>query len=135
MMTATERSARQRRWREGRRAETLAVLRLRLKGYRVLARNWRDAGGEVDIIARRGGVIVAVEVKRRTDESRLAEALEGLARGQQRRIARAAMAFVQRHAAGRPAAGGHAVPALRFDLIVVRGCRLRHLRDAWRLDD
>ncbi|MFC3229976.1 YraN family protein [Marinibaculum pumilum] len=134
-MTANERSARQRRWRDGRRAEALAVLWLRLKGYRVLARNWRHAGGEVDIIARRGGVIVAVEVKRRADESRLAEALEGLARGQQRRIARAAMAFVQRHAARASGDRAAAVPALRFDLIVVRGCRLRHLRDVWRLDD
>lgn len=133
-MTADDRAMRQRRWRRGRRAETLAVFWLRLKGYRVLARNWRHAGGEVDIIARRGNLVVAVEVKRRTDGGRLAEALEGLARGQQRRIGRAALAFMQRHAAG--AAGrGTAMPGLRFDIIVVRGCRLRHMRDAWRLDD
>ena len=120
---------RRRHWRGGRRAEGLAALWLRMKGYRILARNWRAAGGEVDIIARRGGLVVAVEVKRRANRQRLDEALEGLARGQQYRIARAAMAFVQQ----RPAQAGTA-PAMRFDLIVVGGWRLRHLPDAWRVD-
>ncbi|MGL5139545.1 MAG: YraN family protein [Beijerinckiaceae bacterium] len=46
-------------------AERLAVLALRLKGYGVLARNYRGHGGEIDIVARRGRLIGAVEVKAR----------------------------------------------------------------------
>jgi putative endonuclease len=48
-------------------AERLAVFALRLKGYGVLARNYRGHGGEIDIVARRGRLIVAVEVKARPD--------------------------------------------------------------------
>jgi putative endonuclease len=48
-------------------AERLAALALRLKGYRVLARNYRAHGGEIDIVARRGRLIIAVEVKARPD--------------------------------------------------------------------
>ncbi|HXY59045.1 MAG TPA: YraN family protein [Methylocystis sp.] len=49
----------------GLRAETLAALWLRLKGYRVVARRFRATGGEVDIIARRFDTIAFVEVKAR----------------------------------------------------------------------
>lgn len=129
------RQSRRRRWRAGRRAEVLAVLWLRLKGYRILARNWRAAGGEIDILARRGDMLVAVEVKRRDTEARLGEALEALAQGQQRRIARAALAYLG-SGRGRPpgASAARDMSQLRFDLIVVKGVRLRHLADAWRMD-
>ena len=46
-------------------AETLAAVWLRLKGYRVVARQFRVTGGEVDIIARRFDTIAFVEVKAR----------------------------------------------------------------------
>ncbi len=49
----------------GLRAETLAALWLRLKFYQILARNFTARGGEIDLIARRGDVIVFVEVKAR----------------------------------------------------------------------
>ncbi len=49
----------------GRRAETLAVWYLRLKGYAVLARRVKTNRGEIDIIARRGKSLVFVEVKAR----------------------------------------------------------------------
>jgi len=49
----------------GLRAETLAALWLRLKFYQILARNFAARGGEIDLIARRGDVIVFVEVKAR----------------------------------------------------------------------
>ena len=53
--------------RRGDRAERLCLWQLRLKGYRVLARRYRSPVGEVDLIVRRGGVLVAVEVKARGD--------------------------------------------------------------------
>ena len=40
---------------------------LRLKGYRVLARRFAAAGGEIDLVVRRGDTIAFVEVKARDD--------------------------------------------------------------------
>lgn len=51
--------------RRGRRAETLAALWLTLRGWRIVARRRRMPMIEVDIVARRGGVLAVVEVKRR----------------------------------------------------------------------
>ncbi len=53
--------------RKGHRAEHLAALALRLKGYRILGRQFSARGGEIDIIAKRGSSIAFVEVKRRDD--------------------------------------------------------------------
>src|SRR5690606_797752 len=75
----------------GRVAETAAVLRLRLAGWRILARRWRVPVGEVDLIARRGAILAFVEVKARRD---LADALSAVTPAQQDRIARAAAAYL-----------------------------------------
>jgi putative endonuclease len=47
----------------GRRGETAAVRALRRAGYRIVARNWRCAAGEVDVVALDGETVVLVEVK------------------------------------------------------------------------
>jgi Holliday junction resolvase-like predicted endonuclease len=57
----------------GHRGEWLAALALILKGYRVLARRHKTRLGEVDLIARRGDLIIMVEVKARPS---LAEAMD-----------------------------------------------------------
>ena len=62
-------------FRRGHGAEGLAACWLRLKGYRILARNWRSAAGEIDLIARRGATLVIVEVKQRGDLVQAADAL------------------------------------------------------------
>lgn len=52
----------------GRWGEEQVAAHLRRLGWRILARNWRYTGGEIDLIARDGPVIVICEVKtRRTD--------------------------------------------------------------------
>jgi putative endonuclease len=114
---------RKRREADGRRAETVAALYLRLKGFRILARRWRIHAGEIDLIARRGGVVAFVEVKARAD---LAGAAESLGARQRRRIARAAAAFLQK----RPDLQGL---DQRFDVVLVAPWRLpHHISDAWR---
>jgi len=108
--------------RRGRRAETLAAWLLRLKGFRILARDRREAGGEIDLVARRGRLLVFVEVKARADAGAAAEALRP---AQRRRIVRAAQGYLAR----RP---DLADLTLRFDAVLVGGFRPRHVADAWR---
>jgi len=50
----------------GKKGEQLAVDFLQKKGYAILERNFRHQKAEVDIIARKEGVICAVEVKTRS---------------------------------------------------------------------
>lgn len=110
-------------------AEGLAAWWLRLKGYRILARNWRSAAGEIDLIARRGRILVVIEVKQRGD---LVQAADALQARQRRRLSRAAGAFL----AARP---DLAALDLRFDVVVFGRLlgfwgRPIHLKDAWRPD-
>jgi len=51
----------------GHAAEWRALWRLRLAGYSILARRYKTKLGEIDIVARRGGVLAFVEVKARGD--------------------------------------------------------------------
>ena len=94
---------RQRAYLSGRRAERIACWLLRLKGYRILAVNWRCPAGEVDILARRGQVLAAIEVKRRSGGLAVGEkagdaALFAISPHQQARVGRAAEAFAARRA-------------------------------------
>lgn len=50
----------------GQHGEDLAVAHLEAYGWEILARNWRSARGELDIIACEGRTVVVVEVKTRT---------------------------------------------------------------------
>ncbi|MDA1088851.1 MAG: YraN family protein [Proteobacteria bacterium] len=107
----------------GRFAEALAAWSLRLKGYRIIARGFRSRVGEIDIIARRGGRLIYVEVKARHN---IADAAESVRPRQAARIIRAAGAFLQTRAD----LGGL---DQRFDVILVSPWRWPvHLVDAWR---
>ena len=78
----------------GLRAETIATLWLRAHFFRILDRNYRVQGGEIDIIAQRGRLIVFVEVKARAD---LETAALAITPQKQRRIQRAAHHWLARH--------------------------------------
>lgn len=106
-MTAT--AGRRRAERRGQGAERLCIWLLRLKGYRILARRFRVPSGEIDLIARRGRVLVAVEVKARAGFDAAAAAISP---HQRRRIARALEHFLAR----RP---DLAVLDRRFDVMMV----------------
>lgn len=114
---------RRRRVRFGRFAETLCAWHLRLRGYRILARRFRTPLGEIDIVARRGGLVAFIEVKARRD---LVQASESLSARQRHRITRAAAMYMQKQ------------PPLqeldqRFDVMLVAPWSApRHVIDAWR---
>ena len=114
-MTGSEDTDRFGRW-----AERVAAIFLALKGYRTLARRFRSPSGEIDLIARRGRLVVYVEVKARRGEQ------ADVRDRQRRRIRRAAEHFLKLR------------PDLsscdqRFDVILIRpGAFPVHLKDAWR---
>ena len=58
-------ASRQKAYRRGHRGEWLAAAALMLKGYRILSRRHRTRFGEIDLIARRGDLVLFVEVKAR----------------------------------------------------------------------
>ncbi len=96
---------------------------LRLRGWRILARRYRSPYGEIDIVARRRGLIAFVEVKARRDP---AVALAAVGARQKRRVRRAGEYFMGAHPA-------LADLDLRFDVMVVSSWSLpRHVIDAWR---
>lgn len=109
-------------YRSGIMAESWAALWLQLKGYTILARRLRTPGGEIDILARRGGVVAIVEVKYRPQ---LAAAAAAIAPRQQQRLGQAARFML----AQRPELGQHVI---RFDAVLVnRWGQLRHIANAW----
>jgi putative endonuclease len=74
----------------GRRGERVAERYLRRAGYVVLARNWRCASGELDLVLSDGSRIVVCEVKTRSSEQfgSPAEAVDADKVGRIRRLAR-----------------------------------------------
>ena len=110
----------------GRRAEVLAALWLRLKGYRVLNRRFRAPTGEIDLIAKRGALIIAVEVKARRT---LDQVLNGVTPRQRARIGETMDIWL--HGPGRRTTTE--TFDVRFDVIGLIGSwRLKHIPDAWR---
>jgi putative endonuclease len=95
--------------RRGRRAETVALWFLRLKGYRLLARRYQSHHGEVDLIMRRGRTTAFIEVKARPDRD---AAVIAVSPHQARRIAAAAGLWMARD---QIAAQGFC----RFDIVAV----------------
>jgi putative endonuclease len=114
---------RQAAYRRGHSGERLAVLRLMLSGYRVLARRYKTKVGEIDLVVRRGKLVAFVEVKRRQN---LTTGLEAVTPASRTRIRRAAELYLARN----PHLAEH---GLRFDIIVVTPWSWpRHITDAWR---
>jgi len=119
--------ARQRAHRLGHAAEWRAVWRLRLAGFSILARRYKTKLGEIDIVARRGDLLVFVEVKARGDVLTAVDSLGGRQFG---RVSRAASLFLARHPR-------YAACSVRFDAVLVSGSLWRqmwprHLPDVWR---
>ena len=93
----------------GTEGEARAAAFLERRGYRIVARNVRAGGVEMDIVARRGPLIVFAEVKtRRTRSSVAPEA--AVDRRKQARLIRGAAAWLRAHPG--------VARRVRFDVIV-----------------
>jgi putative endonuclease len=117
-------------WRQrvpaGPRGEQIAARHLKRCGYIILARNYRAAGAEIDLVALDGSTLVFVEVKFRAS-SDFGTPAEAVDLEKRERIRRAARAF----------ADWRRVPDLpaRFDVVALSGagrfCRLELIKDAF----
>ncbi len=107
--------------------EARAAVFLVRRGYRIVERNVRVNGVEIDLVAMRHGVVVFVEVKTRSGRAFGAPEHAVDAR-KQARIARAAAAWLREHP--------QRVRRARFDVITCERSaqgewRLRHLEGAF----
>jgi putative endonuclease len=98
----------------------------REQGYEIVAMNWRfqhqHARGEIDVIARRGKVLVMCEVKARASDE-FGDPLEAITARKQFVLQRAAYEFVAQHELQHM--------TLRFDVASVTGVHLDVLHDAF----
>jgi putative endonuclease len=104
----------------------MACAHLEQAGIRVVARNFRCRGGEIDVVARDGDTVVFVEVKERGGSSH-GSAIEAVTPLKRHRLLRAARLYAAQH--------GLEEKPLRFDVIAIDwgpdGARLRHEKDAF----
>lgn len=110
--------------------EDKAAAYLAENGYRILARNFKNYLGEIDIIASDNGVICFVEVRSRAGASSHEAALSSVNYVKQRRLSRLAVSFLKEKKLFEKKA--------RFDVVSVcfkdGGCEVLLLKDAFPVD-
>lgn len=116
--------------RRGRLGEDAAACHLEVNGWKIVARNYAVARGELDLVAWDGECMAFVEVKARSERTwgRPADAVDRVKR---HRVTAAAMHYLR--AAGSPRV------RIRFDIVEVilredTVVEVRHLEDAFRLE-
>jgi len=109
----------------GWKGEEAAVNYLTSKGHRILARNWKFNGYEVDIISEDGEYVVFVEVKTRTSLL-WGNPEDFIGKQRMRRMIQAAGIYLKLNSVDKPA---------RFDIVAVVSDRqqleLEHIEDAF----
>lgn len=116
-------SERRKSHRAGLLAENAAAFMLMCKGYRIIARRWKNPACEIDLLVQRRDVLAIVEVKRRATRE---EALISLLARQRTQLLQAARFALARW----PEFGNHTV---RFDAMLVgRFGWPQHLPNAWQ---
>lgn len=108
---------------KGAAAEELAAHHLAERGLRVIERNFRVRGGEIDLVCRDGATVVFVEVRlrRRSDFGGAAASITAAKRA---KVVMAARHWLARH--------GEA--PCRFDCVLLDGEHVDWLRDAFAAD-
>ena len=109
----------------GRQGEELAVAHLLEKGYEIVARNFRYQKAEVDIIARKEGILAVVEVKTRSTPD-FGDPSQFLKRKQIQLLISAIDYFVNDHELD---------VDVRFDIVAIvkndSGTQVEHMEDAF----
>jgi putative endonuclease len=100
----------------GRRGERAAEKYLKRIGYRIVARNYRAAGAEIDLVAMDGATLVFVEVKTRRGVGAGAPE-EAVDARKQTRMRRAAQAFALQYRVGET--------EMRFDIVAINAAGRR----------
>ncbi len=115
-------------YRFGIHAEKMAAWYLRAKGYTILAERYRNVMGEIDVLARKGNALVAVEVKARQT---LRSCEDSITPMKQQRVTRAMEgALADKKITGLASTRS---PNIRFDVIWITPWRMpKHIKDAWR---
>ena len=94
----------------GRSGEDAALRLYAAAGYRLVARNWRCALGEIDLVLKRGALIVFCEVKTRRGD-RLGGPYESVTAAKQRKLRQLGEAFLTKWPTG--------IRDVRFDVASV----------------
>jgi putative endonuclease len=110
----------------GRYGEEKAAAFLQAKGMRILCRNFRTPGAEVDIVAMDGDCVVFTEVKYRSN-TRFGTGVDAITWYKQRRIARGAIIYLSRYNLTDKNA--------RFDVIEVTPRSISHYPNAFERPD
>lgn len=103
--------------------EAEAAQMLVARGLRIVERNFRVRGGEIDIVCRDGATTVFVEVRLRT-RGDFGGAAASITPAKQARLILAARHWLARHGES----------PCRFDAVLSDGEKLEWIRDAFRLD-
>lgn len=103
--------------------EQRAAKYLKEKGMSILEMNYRNRGGEIDIIAKDGEYICFIEVKYRTT-SQYGSPLEAVNFRKQQQIRKVALYYLMRQ-------GLSEWTPCRFDVIAFEGEELMHLENAF----
>jgi len=110
----------------GREGEARAAAYLAARGYRIVERNVRAGGVEIDLVVTQPGLLVFVEVKTRRSR-RFGAPEEAVDARKQARLVRAAMSWLQSHQVH--------PRRLRFDVVTVErnadAWCLRHIEGAF----
>ena len=104
-----------------RRGEDLVAAWYVERGHEIVARNWRSTRGEIDIIARKGRLVVICEVKTRTSNSH-GSALEAVGVRKQERLRRATCDWLEQT---------QTRCRVRFDVAAVTGTSIEVIEDAF----
>ena len=102
--------------------EERAATWYRHNGYTVIARNWTMRGGELDVVARRGNVIVVCEVKTRANNN-YGTPVDALTPTKQLRVRRAGFVFVREL--------NEKGLRVRFDVAAIVGTQLEIIENAF----
>ena len=116
-----DRAARQAAVRRGVLGERLVADLLTGAGWTVVARNWRGGGSEIDLVVARGADLRFVEVKSRSGSRAGFAVGEALGGRQQKRLVRAAEAFLLEYDA--------AYDTVAFTVALIDGQRITLLDD------